>query len=249
MITDSFDAQSRPLISLKDVYGEQKHLADVCIVTFSGVIHQAILDSRDCERIAVIRACGGDIPICTFRHNGRKIAFYLSPIGSAMASQCVLEANWLTGAEKFVMFGSAGSLDPEKTANRFIIPTEAYRDEGMSYHYAPPCDYITVKNSGVVREIFNELNVRCAEGKTWTTDAVLRETSGLVAKRRAEGCITVEMEIAGVQAVCDFHDLDLYTFVVTGDVLSEDGYTLGTISDANHNVDKFLLALEIADRV
>lgn len=249
MITDSFDVQSKPLISLKDVYGDQKHLADVSIVTFSKVIYQTVLESRECEQAAEIFACNGNIPIFVFQHQGRRIAFYLSPIGAALASQCVLEANWLTGAEKFVMFGSAGSLDPEKTANRFIIPTEAYRDEGMSYHYAPPCDYIAVKNSRVLRDIFHELNVPCAEGKTWTTDAILRETSGLAAKRRAEGCITVEMEIAGVQAVCDFHGLDLYTFVMTGDILSEDGYTLGTISDANHNVDKFLLALEIAGRV
>lgn len=34
------------------------------------------------------------------------------------------------------MSGSAGSLDKEKTDNKFVIPTESYRDEGMSYHYA-----------------------------------------------------------------------------------------------------------------
>ena len=86
-------------------------------------------------------------------------------------------------------------------------------------------------------------------GKTWTTDAILRETAGQMKKRAAEGCIAVEMEIAGVQAVCDFQGLDLYTFIVTGDVLSDDSYSLGTLSDANHNVDNFRLALEIASRV
>ena len=70
-----------------------------------------------------------------------------------------------------------------------------------------------------------------------------------MAKRKAEGCIAVEMEIAGVQAVCDFYGLDLYTFVVTGDVLSDDSYSLGSISDANNNIDKFQLALEIAKRI
>lgn len=57
------------------------------------------------------------------------------------------------------------------------------------------------------------------------------------------------MEIAGVQSVCDFHGLELYAFVVTGDVLSEDSYTIGTLSDANHNVDKLQIALEIAVRI
>lgn len=249
MITDSFDTQSRPVISLKDIYGEQKHLAEICLVTFSKVIYDEILATYDCEMIAQIGACNGNVPIYSFAHNGRKIAFYLSPIGATAAAEDVTEVNWLTGATKFILFGSAGSLDFEKTANRFVIPTAAYRDEGMSYHYAPPADYITVKNSAVIRKIFDELNVPYAEGKTWTTDAILRETTGQMAKRREEGCIAVEMEIAGVQAVCDFHGLELYAFLVTGDVLSEDGYTTGTLRDANHNIDKFRLALEIAARV
>lgn len=249
MITESFDVESRPLISLENIYGAQKHLADVCIVTFSKVIYDAILAERECKQIAQIGACNGNVPIYMFRYEGRNIAFYLSPIGATAAAEDVIEANWLTGAEKFVMFGSAGSLDFEKTVNKFVIPAAAYRDEGMSYHYAPPADYITVKNSAAVRSVFEELKVPFVEGKTWTTDAILRETAGQMAKRKEEGCIAVEMEIAGVQAVCDFHRIDLYTFVVTGDVLSEDGYITGTLNDANHNIDKFRLALELACRI
>lgn len=249
MITDSFDVQSKPIIGLQDVYGEQQHLVDVCIITFSEVIYQNILASYPCQQIGEISACNGGIPIYAFTDRGQKCAFYLSRVGSALASQCLLEANWLTGATKFILFGSAGSLDYEKTVNRFVIPTEAYRDEGMSYHYAPPADYITVKNSGKVSAVFEALRVPFVEGKTWTTDAILRETAGQMAKRKAEGCLTVEMEIAGVQAVCDFHGLELYAFVVTGDVLSEDSYTLGTLADANHNMNKFQLALELARRI
>lgn len=249
MITDSFDIGSKPVISLGDIYGEQRHIADVCIVTFSEVIYKSILETYECELIVEIGACNGNIPIYAFEREGRKIAFYLSPIGATSASQCVEDTNWLVGATKFIMFGSAGSLDREKTAGRFVVPTEAYRDEGMSYHYAPARDYIAVKNSGFVKSVFDEIKVPYVEGKTWTTDSILRETRGQAAKRRDEGCIAVEMEIAGVQAVCDFYGLDLYTFIVTGDVLSDDGYSLGTIADANHNVDKFLLALEIAGRL
>ena len=249
MITDSFDSKTEPIISLEMVYGEKKHLTDSCIITYSQVIYKTVLSSYPCEQIACVRAVSGDIPIYAFPHAGRKIAFYLSPIGATCAAQCLLEANWLTGAEKYIVFGSAGSLDAEKTANHFVIPTEAYRDEGMSYHYAPPSDYITVRNSETIKSIFDDLRVPCVTGKTWTTDAILRETRGQMASRAAEGCIAVEMEIAGLQAVCDFHGLGLYPFLVTGDVLSEDGYSLGTLADANHNVDKFRLALEIAGRI
>lgn len=94
-----------------------------------------------------------------------------------------------------------------------------------------------------------KINVPYVEGRTWTTDAILRETTGLMAKRKEEGCIAVEMEIAGVQSVCDFQGIDLFTFPVTGDVLSDSNYSVGALSDANHNIDKFRLALEIASRV
>ncbi len=249
MITDSFDTETKPLVSLEDIYGERGHLADVCMVTFSEEILKTLLASRDCTKIAQVGACNGCIPVYSFSLDGRNIAFYLSPLGSAMCSECIAEVSWLTGAEKFVMFGSSGSLDFEKTANRFVIPTEAYRDEGMSYHYAPPSDYVTVSNSGAVRAVFEELGVPFVEGRIWTTDAFLRETAGQAAKRRAEGCIAVDMEIAGAQSVCSFYGIELYTFVVTGDVLSEDGYSVGTLADANNNVDKLLLAIEIARRI
>ena len=249
MITDSFDIGSKPLVCPADFYGEQRRLADVCIITFSEVIYRELLSSQMCERITEICACNGTIPIYGFTLDGRKTAFYLSPVGASGAAECMLHANWLCGAEKFIMFGSAGSLDYEKTAGRFVVPTDAYRDEGMSYHYAPPADYIRVKNSGVISRILRELNVPCTEGKIWTTDAIFRETAHQAAKRREEGCIAVDMEIAGVQAVCDFHGFELYTFVVTGDVLSEDSYTVGTLADANHNIDKLKLALALARRI
>lgn len=38
-------------------------------------------------------------------------------------------------------------------------------------------------------------------------------------KRKSEGCIAVEMECAGVQAVCDFRGLELYNFLFSGDLL------------------------------
>ena len=77
----------------------------------------------------------------------------------------------------------------------------------------------------------------------------MRETVGLTDRRRSEGCIAVEMELAGVQAVCDFTGLELYDFLVTGDVLSEDEYRVEELSDANHNMDKFYIALEIAKAI
>ena len=94
-----------------------------------------------------------------FDIEGMKIAGYLSHIGSALAGGDVIDVNWLTGAVKFIMFGSAGSLDSGLTIGKFVIPTHSYREEGLSYHYAPPADYIEVKNAKTVKAIFDELKL------------------------------------------------------------------------------------------
>ena len=249
MITDSFDIATPAITNFGDFYGEQKHLVDVCIITFSKEIFDHVLTNFHCEPIAAICACNGTTPVYRFTHDGMAIGIYLSALGSAMAAQFCIESNWLIGATKYIMFGSAGSLDGEKTAGKFVIPTHAYRDEGMSYHYAPPADYIDIKNHTKLAGIFRELSLPYVEGRVWTTDAFMRETVGLTAKRKSEGCIAVEMELAGVQAVCDFHGLELYDFLVTGDVLAENEYQVEGLNDANHNLDKFYIALEIAKAV
>ena len=246
MITDSFDIETPAIPRFDSFYGEQKHIVDTCIVTFSKQIYDSVLETFDCVKIAEIGACNGVTPIYQFTHGGIAVGFYLSAIGSAMAAQCCLESNWLTGATKYIMFGSAGSLDGEATTGKFVIPTHAYRDEGMSYHYALPADYIDIKNHGKVAELFRRLRLPYVEGRVWTTDAFMRETVGQTARRRSEGCIAVEMELAGVQAVCDFTGLELYDFLVTGDVLSDAPYTVEGLEKANHSMDKFYIALEMA---
>lgn len=249
MITDSFDPETEPIISPAAFYGEQQRICDICIVTFSYQIYENVLDAFSCEKIAEIRSCNGRQPIHAFTYRGEKIAFYLSGVGSAVAATNVIEANWLTGATKFILFGSAGSLNKSMTEGRYIVPTEAYRDEGLSYHYAPPADYIRITGAETVAGIFDAMKVPYIKGRVWTTDAMLRETRGHLQRRTEEGCIAVEMELAGVQAVCDFHGFQLCDFLVTGDVLDQPEYDREGFHHANHSLDKFDLALEIALRI
>ena len=81
--------------------------------------------------------------------------------------------------------------------------------------------------------------------RIWTTDAPYRETKTALAERKKDGCIAVEMEVAGVQAVCDFYGIELYSFLITGDVLDPDEYKPEGLAYANHSRDKFFTALKI----
>ena len=130
MIIDSYDINSEPIVKLENFYGEKQHLVKKCMVIFSKVIYEYMLEKFPCRQIAEVRACNGNIPVWTLPYEEETIAFYLTPIGSALAAGTIAEVNHLTGASVFIMFGSCGSLDKEATDGKFILPTEAYRGEG-----------------------------------------------------------------------------------------------------------------------
>ena len=248
MLEDFFDDETEPVVKPEAFYGPQKFVTDKCLIIFSKVIHDHLLSHCKCEQVALIKSCNGNIPIYAMEYKGEKICFYLSSLGSAMAAARCYEAHWLTGATIFIMFGSCGSLDPEKTSGKYILPTQAYRGEGASYYYAPSSDFIDIKTCNAMEEIFTDLKIPFVKGRVWTTDCMDRETRGLVAKRKEEGCIAVDMELAGVQAACDFYGLSLYDFLEAGDVLSENDYDVTDLDNANHGVAKLFIALDVALR-
>lgn len=251
MITEAFDT-SAPLFTPETFYGPGKDTADICIPLFSRVIYERLVKAVAWEPVGRLNNCNGSDStrvLHMFRHGERRVVFYLSSVGSALAATDMYECAHMTGAKTFIMFGSCGSLDDSRTAGKYIVPTEAYRDEGFSYHYAPPADYITVKGSETVQKIFSELKVPFVAGRVWTTDAFYRETVNKAAARRSEGCLAVEMETAGAQAMADFEGFKLYCFVQSGDVLGEETYSVGKLRDANHNLDNLALALQLCERV
>lgn len=74
------------------------------------------------------------------------------------------------------------------------------------------------------------------------------ETENKVASRRKDGCVSVEMECAGLQAVCDYLGTDLYMFFFSGDLLLENWERgeLGGALEKARQADCFDLALNIA---
>ena len=127
------------------------------------------------------------------------------------------------------------------------------KDEGTSFHYAPPSDEIEVNPK--YREEFIEILERhgCtyALGKTWTTDAFYRETAKKTARRRAAGCICVDMECAAVAALAQFRGKEVFQFFHGSDCLDGGWEVWGLSQDDNiTGKDKAaLLALELAVRI
>jgi uridine phosphorylase len=142
-------------------------------------------------------------------------------VGAPLAAG-VLEEMIAFGARKFIACGGAGVLNREIAAGHVVIPDSAVRDEGTSYHYLPPGGEVR-PSPGVVdaiRGVMEAHNIPYIVGKTWTTDAIYRETRGKVAKRRDEGCVTVEMEAAAFFAVAAFRGVTFGQILYGGDDVS-----------------------------
>jgi uridine phosphorylase len=96
------------------------------------------------------------------------------------------------------------------------------RDEGTSFHYLPPSRQVTTDPAAVdaLVGVLRRHGRPFTTGPTWTTDGLYRETPGRVARRRAEGCVTVEMENAALTAVAAFRGVAFGQYLYAGDDLS-----------------------------
>lgn len=115
----------------------------------------------------------------------------------------VAEELFALGCRALVSISSAGLVAERFTPPFFFLIERALRDEGTSCHYMPPGRYADADPSLVaaVRDRMAGLSVPVHAGPSWTTDAPFRETEGLIASRRSEGVVSVEMEAAALLAL------------------------------------------------
>jgi uridine phosphorylase len=247
-IINTFDDKTPALINPNVMAAKKPGFPETAIVCFGEHFIDALDEICGAENFDVMIACVV-VPIYKCSYNGKKFAAYCSTLGGPAAVQ-FMELMAEKGCKRFIFFGSCGVLDNNIPPLQLLIPTEAYRDEGTSYHYAPPSDYLTVKNADRLDEIMTELEIPHTCGKTWTTDALFRETSGNTAKRKTDGCISVDMECASVTAAADFRGIDTYYILYSADSLGEtwDSRTLGKLTNENR-VELMRTLLKITDKI
>lgn len=252
MINDSFDT-SKPLFSPKDSFGSHgiepiEKLTDTCIVTFSILVKEEILKKYSNKKVAFTGTANGIVDVYYLEE--LNVLFYMSLV-CAPAAVCLLEEiSYITGAKNFIYFGSCGILD-EVAKDKVIIPTKAYRDEGTSYHYAPASDFIDIKNYELIEKVCKDNRIEYIKGYTWTTDGIYRETVDNINKRKNSGCICVEMETSALEAMCDLKNINLYVFLLSGDILIEDWERgdLGTDNEHKKQLSSFDVAVLISKEI
>lgn len=173
------------------------------------------------EKLGEFVTISGTIPVYRVKLDGESLCLAKAPVGAAVAAEML---DWLIayGVDEIVCAGSCGALI-DLPENTFLIPEKALRDEGTSYHYLPPARYVTLHKEmqDKIASVMEQEGISCLRCNTWSTDGIYRETAGMVAYRRAEGCSVVEMECAALAACAEFRGVRFGQFLYTADTLAD----------------------------
>ena len=254
MLLHEFDPLETPIFTPEMVFTPVEGMPKVAVSCFSYVTFDRMLALfPDATQIAELKTASQRFPVYRVRYRDVELALYMSAVGAPV---CVgqQEELYALGAETLVLFGTCGVLDRNIADCAVILPTSALRDEGTSYHYAPPGDEIAVNvhHGQLFLDLMDEMKLPCVSGKCWTTDSMYRETREKTARRKAAGCVCVDMECASVAAVAQFRKKEALHFFYAADNLDGaewDARSLSNFANLDEKDRIALIALEAARRI
>ena len=192
-----------------------------CVFAFLGAYIDEYASKTEAQKISEFVSATKIYPIYITKYKGEKIVLCQAPVGAAPAAQIL---DWLIGygVREIISAGSCGALEkfPEST---FLVPKTALRDEGTSYHYAPPSRFMEISEKArhAIKETVLEHGMKYQEVITWSTDGFYRETKEKVAYRKNEGCSVVEMECSALAACAAFRGVTWGMILYTADSLAD----------------------------
>ncbi len=223
-------------------------IAERCVFCFFNDVITTVCGDDKAVRVSHLGSEIGHNPIYDLTVNGQRVTVIHPGVGAPLAAAFLEEAIAL-GCRKFIACGGAGVLNADLALGHVVIPTSALRDEGTSYHYLPPSREVraNIEAVQVIESVLQKHAVPYVLGKTWTTDALYRETPAKIQLRRDEGCITVEMEASAFFAVAQFRNVQFGQILYSGDDLSADEWDHRNWNNQASTREKiFWLAVEAA---
>lgn len=192
-----------------------------CVVCFFTEVLNRLAQEHGAKVIARQKSAMGTHPLYELDVEGKRLAVFHPGVGAPLAG-ALLEEVIARGCRKFIACGAAGVLDKDIAVGHVLVPSAAIRDEGTSYHYLPPDREVRASPKGVaaIKRVLKKHGIAYVVSKTWTTDAFYRETPAKVRRRKAQGCLTVEMEAAAFFAVAKFRRVVFAQMLYGGDDVS-----------------------------
>lgn len=198
-------------------------IARRCVLCFfQDILQQIHADGRS-QIIHHLASEMGPFPIYEMEVEGERVAVVHPGVGAPLAG-AFLEEMIALGCRDFIACGGCGVLDQALGLGHVVVPATAVRDEGISYHYLPPSREVAASPEAVqaIEQALQKHHVPYVVGKTWTIDAIYRETPTRIARRREEGCHVVEMESAAFFAIAQFRGVRFGQLLYGGDDLTGD---------------------------
>jgi uridine phosphorylase len=244
-----FDPSSEALIAPSSP-ALTEPLPERVVMCFFPEVVDGLVDTHGGRHIgAFSRELGGHL-IYRIVHGETPVAVFHPGVGAPLAVQHFEQAI-AAGGRFFVACGGAGAVQPGLALGHIVVPDAAVRDEGTSFHYAPPARIIQVDpaSAEIAVATLSERGIPYATGTTWTTDAPFRETPARVRGRRDEGCLTVEMEAAAFIAVARFRGVPFVQYLYAGDDLSGEAWDHRGWTTADVRAELLGLAVETATKL
>ena len=197
-------------------------IAKHCVLCFfQEVIAELVRGGARARHLHSGTSEAGDYPVYELDYGGRRLAVVHPGVG-APAAIARFERVIALGCRKFIVCGGAGVLDGAINVGDIVVPISAIRDEGVSHHYLRPAREVapTRQALAAIEAVLSENHHSFIKGKTWTTDAVYRETRQRMNRRKREGCVVVDMEAAAFFAVARFRRVECAQILYGGDSLA-----------------------------
>lgn len=223
-----YDPISKPIVEPKqyDMFFDKPRVVTRAVFTYFSDVVDTLERDIKVNQVFRLRTEGYRSRVYEMKtESGEFIYVMIMPVGAPQAAR-MLEILSAQGVTKFMVCGGAGTLDDDKTKDYVLVPTEAVRDEGTSYHYLPPAREVKMKPqvlNTIIKTLVDE-KVDYTKVKTWTTDAIFRETHDKLDLRKEEGCHVVEMECSAFLAVGEHKGLDVGQLLYAADHVKKDGW-------------------------
>ena len=217
-----FDPDKNGIIEPRN-YLKKIDIAEHCVLCFFQDVISELKEAGKLRLMYELASEMGPRPVYEMDVDGQRLALVHPGVGAPLAASFMEELIAL-GCNKFVACGGCGVLDREIAVGHVIVPETAVRDEGTSYHYLPPSREVAASKTAVnaIQTVLSKHHIPHRVGKTWTTDGLYRETQAKMARRKAEGCVVVEMEAAAFFAVAQFREVTFGQILYGGDDLTGD---------------------------
>lgn len=221
-----FDPDKSAKIEPTRVFARRDDIPARCVLTFyQTAVIDGLLKSGKLSEIDAVDGDTGRQSIHVLNYENEQV-LVMNPGLGAPSAATFLEILIGMGVDRVVACGHGGVLRRDLVRGSVVIPSAAIRQEGTSYHYLPPAREVEADPQviAVLEKVLKRHHIRYAVGKTWTTDAIFRETTSTIELRKQEGALVVEMEAAALIAVAKFRRILYGQYIGAGDDVSGDNW-------------------------